>query len=578
LQSTVEGAVTTVGGPFPTSLLAGLRGKGKAKTWNSQVFDAMFVRYDSLRNYIKSVLPTGQKFTSKTSGTDGESEAILATLRPIPVCKCTITLKNPASTIKGEIIYKRGRSSEMHQTLDSDTTVLVLEPDDYTISVRLKPGSGSLKPRDPVAVELYDDLDLVFERVEDEPPVKSLTLDSASAANVDVVVPDRGSLALHNLSTDAELIIKRSGPANVSAGRYLATAADEDGRIFLRKEIEVVPGEPGELNITDWRGSTPHRSIADQLPPYDVHPTGVDFSESLRGQVTDPNLDLWLALVGASRILGPTGDYHKLAQFPLHEFGGEPANASPIYVLAGIEDPKVRPQVGVSKNANVSWSDAKQPPNMPGIWEAYFSTLPGVHLVSFRTEDQAPYTVATLASPNRGMLITFTLDDDGKPRISQFLLPFGHLLDELPEAVRSRIVHRNHLQDVRFLAQASRAFRKRRDLRKAVSHEELMELLYAKWLDPIASSLAAYEFLRRGQPGEIVEVVRNMKRYFADLPDSAALAKLSGKRARRPKEVPLFFDGLRAFPNVNWLPLPASHLDFTSPWTAWRDAVGMNAS
>jgi hypothetical protein len=64
-----------------------------------------------------------------------------------------------------------------------------------------------------------------------------------------------------------------------------------------------------------------------------------------------------------------------------------------------------------------------------------------------------------------------------------------------------------------------------------------------------------------------------MKRYFADLPDSAALAKLSGKMARRPKDVPLFFDGLRAFSNENWLPLPASHLDFTSPWTAWRAAV-----
>jgi hypothetical protein len=578
LQSTVEGTVTTVGGPFPTSLLAGLRGKGKAKTWNSQVFDAMFVRYDSLRNYIKSVLPPSQKFTSKTSGTDGESDAILATLRPIPVCKCTITIKNPPPTIKGEIVYKRGRSGETHHALDGNTTSLVLEPDDYTISVRLEPGSGSLKPRDPVAVELYEDRDLVFERIEDEPAVKSLTLDAASVAKVDVVVPDQGSLTLHNLSNDAELTIQTSGPAKVSAGRYLATAADGHGRIFLRKEIEVVPGEPGELNITEWRGSTPHRSIVDQLPPYAVHPDGIDFSESLGGEVTDPDLDLWLALVGASRILGPTGDYSKLVQFPLHEFGGEQANASPIYMLAGFEDPKVRLQVGVSKNANLSWSSATQPPNMPGILEAFFSTLPGVHLVSFRIDDQAPYTVTTLASPNRGMLITFTVDDDGQPRISQFLLPFGHLLDELPNAVRRRIVHRNHLQDVRFIAQASRAFRKRRDLRKAVSYEELMELLYAKWLDPIASSLAAYEFLRRGQPGKIVEVVRNMKRYFPDLPDSAALAKLSGKRALQPKDVPLFFDGLRAFPNEDWLPLPASHLDFTSPWTAWRAAVSVRAS
>jgi hypothetical protein len=578
LQSTVEGTVTTVGGPFPKSLLAGLRGTGKAKTWNSQVSDAMFVRYDSLRNYIKSVLPPNQKFTSKTSGTDGESDAILATLRPIPVCKCTIILKNPPSTIKGEIIYKRGRSGETHQALDRDTTSLELEPDDYTISVRLDLGSGSLNPGDPVAVELYADRDLVFERIGDKPVGTSLTLEAASEANVDVVVPDRGSLALRNLSTDAELMIKRSGPANVSAGRYLATAADEEGRIFLRKEIKVGPGQPDKLNMTDWSGSTPHRSIAGQLPPYAVRANGVDFSESLGGEVTDPDLDLWIALVGGSRILGPTGDYHKLAGFPLHDFGGEPANASPVYVLAGFEDADVRFEVGISENADVSWSPARQPPKMPGIREAYFAARPGVQLVSFRIGAQAPYTVTTLASPNRGMLITFTVDDDGQPRIAQFLLPLGHLLDKLPKAVRSRIVHRNHLQDVRFIAQASRAFRKRRDLRKAVPHQELTDLLDAKWLDPIASSLAAYEFLRRGQPEKIDEVVRNMERYFADLPDSAALAKLSGKRARRPKDVPLFFDGLRAFPNANWLPLPTSHLDFTSPWTAWRAAVSAKKS
>jgi hypothetical protein len=128
---------------------------------------------------------------------------------------------------------------------------------------------------------------------------------------------------------------------------------------------------------------------------------------------------------------------------------------------------------------------------------------------------------------------------------------------------------------VRFLAQASRAFRKRRNvLKEYLSGWGLTELLYAKWLDPIAASLASYELLRRGQTEQLPEVVGNMQRYFPDFPDTCALARLTGKSAPRTAGPPLFFDGLRAFSDYGeWLPLPASHLDFASPRTAWRAAV-----
>jgi hypothetical protein len=199
---------------------------------------------------------------------------------------------------------------------------------------------------------------------------------------------------------------------------------------------------------------------------------------------------------------------------------------------------------------------------------------PGSALLSFRIGDQPPYTVSTLASPNRGMLVTLTLDEDGKPRIGQYLLPIGHLIDWLPLEVAQQLRRRNHLRDVRFVAKASRAFRRRRDVRKEVPVDELMELFFAKWVDPIGSSLAAYEALRRGQRGELRQVVANMKRFFGDLPDTACLARLAGETVGRPTGTPLFLDGLRAFPNyAAWLPLPASHLDFTSLWSAWRAAV-----
>ena len=75
------------------------------------------------------------------------------------------------------------------------------------------------------------------------------------------------------------------------------------------------------------------------------------------------------------------------------------------------------------------------------------------------------------------------------------------------------------------------------------SDGELNDLLHAKWLDPIASSLAAHEALRRGRRNDLDEVVGNMKRYFSDIPDTAALVKLAGRDMDRP-------NGPRSFSTV----------------------------
>lgn len=581
LQSTVEGATAAVGGPFPAALLDGLRGRGRAKTWDANVSDAMFVRYDTLRSYLKRAAAPDQQITSKTAGTDGESDAILAVLRPIPLSKCNIKIDAPLP-VNGEILYRRGRSKvDEHQPLDSNANFLTLEfePDDYTVAVRLD--SGPVSPSAPVSVELWEDQTLEFQGVNvlrrgpaGKKPSAPPDLAAAASADVDFVVPGHTALNLRNVFTGEETRVDKSQRARLAAGRYLATLGSDATRNIVRREIVVAPGEDVFVNLGEWQQSAPHRAIAGQLPPDAVHPDGLDFSETLGGPISDPDLDLWLALIGGGRILGSTGDYSKLTGFPLHDFFGEQPGASPVYVLAGFENVDTRLDVALSNDAAVTWSTAIEPPSMPGIREAYMPAAPGSALLSFRIGDEPPYTVSTLASPNRGMLVTLTLDEDGKPRIGQYLLPIGHLIDRLPLAVAEQVRWRNHLRDVRFIAQASRAFRRRRDLQQEVPTDDLMELFYAKWVDPIGSSLAAYEALRRGRRAELREVVANMKRFFGDLPDTACLAKLAGEPIGRPAGTPLFLDGLRAFSDyAGWLPLPASHLDFTGLWSAWRAAV-----
>ena len=518
LQSTAEGNVATVGTAFPKALLAGLKGQGRAKTWDDTVHDAMLVRYDSLRSYLKALL-TKQPIASRVEGPDGEKDGVLAILKPVPASTCTIVIDEAPSVLRGRYSLRRGRGDAgTPQDLQGSTTVVTLEPDTYSISVQLtEPPVGNLAAQ---TCDLYEDREVVF------------------------------SAAIEG--TDGE---------------------DTEG-------LEtVVLAAPMELRPADWQQSPPHAAIASLLPQTGG---GVDFSGLLGGAITDPDLDLWLALLGGGRVLGYRGDYSKLAHFPLHDFSQAPPGASPIYVLAGFADPATPLRVGLTRDATVAWNIAIEPPGMPGIREAVLPAASGPSLVSFSIGSDAPYTVATFATPNRAMLITLTVDDDGNPRLAQYLLPLGHLIESLEPEIRSMVQSRNHLSDVCFLAQASRAFRRRRDVGRELGlredrvfgQHELDQLLYSKWLDPIASSLAAYEQLRRGRKQLLEAAIGNMKRFFRDLPDTAALAKLCGDAVAAPNGTPLFSDGLKAFPPEQFpLPLPSSQLDYTSSWTAWRAAV-----
>jgi hypothetical protein len=573
LQSTMDGATARVGSAFPKALLAGLSGKGRAKAWQPQIADSMVVRYDTLRSFLKSTL-TSQPITSRTEGPEGESDAVLATISPVPQSTLTVEIANAAASVKGEIAYTRGRAgAPVRQAFDSQPIVLPLEPDDYAVSLRLQ--DGTVDPAAAVPVDLYDDRSTRFTSIAGgiSPPPPMPPPPPPMGAAVDIVVPPRAVLDVRNMSSGDKQTFDASETAQLPQGRYLATLRGGDGgaQFLKRKEIIVEAGADIALNLADWHASMPHVAIADRLPQAGG---GVWFSESLGGPVTDPDLDLWLALLAAGRVLGSRGDFSKLAPFPLHDFIAEPPGASPIYLLAGFEGDATRLAVGLSSGADVPWTWARHPPAMPGIREAYLAAHAGPQLLSVRIGDGAPYTIATLAVPNRAMVVTLTLDEEGGRRFSQYLLPLGHLMDFLQPEVRKQLADRTPLADVRFLAQASRAFRRRRSIEQQVPSGMLLDLLLAKWLDPIGCALAAYEYVRRGRLGEIGEAVANMMRFFAELPDTSALARLNGNAIARPRGVPLFFDGLRAFPDyAAWLPLPASHLDFASPWTAWLAAV-----
>ena len=292
-------------------------------------------------------------------------------------------------------------------------------------------------------------------------------------------------------------------------------------------------------------------------------------------ECTEPDLDMWLAIIGAGRILsqGP-GTYHKIGCLPLREFWNEQAGSSSIYVLAGFEHPGTRLKVSVSPDKAPNWIPVSRPKNL-NLWEAHAALEPGQHFVSFKIGDGICYTVASQTLVNRCTLITLTQDANRQPQLVQYLLPVGVLTGYLPDLIQHMLSGRNQLDDVRKITRLHQAFRSRRDVFDIVRDVDLQVLLYCKWGNPVGSSLAAYELMRRGVFGAMEEVSRNMQHFFPELPDTVAITNLGTAIGRHPPTgVPLFLDGLRAFSDLNdWLPFPSSNLDYSRSWTTWRAVV-----
>ena len=563
LQSTIPAATAAVDGTFSQELMAGLKGRSTAKTWDETDPDAMLVRYDTLRAYVRERMKT-QRIYNKVEGEGGEADGIIIRLKPAPSSKCDVRIEGSAGSVSGFIDIDGRRTGRRRTALSGTSTQLDLKPDRYAVSIELDQGHVRDNGRD---VTVLDDAVLTFQF---DPATSAPTLGESMRTFSDIVVPGGASIELHELVTGERQVFRNDMPRAVPDGRYATILRDRDNRVV--KSDVVVVGAGQVIDVTGWSNGPPRTTIATRLPN---EQGALSFSETL-APVSDPDLGIWLALLGGGKILNGIDQrtYSKIGAFPLHDFGAEVPGSSPLYLLAGFDDPTTRLKVGVSTPEQVTiWTDATQPGDLIGIRECYLQRSAGSQLVSLRVGDAAAYTVASLTSQNRATLMTLTLDEDGAPIVSQYLLPLGRLAGNLDPFIASQLAGRNHLSDVKMLAQSVRAFRNRRDISTSFPEFALENVLYAKWVDPITPALAAYELIRRGRTQSLAEVVHNLTTYFPELPDDAALARLAGLGDAPYRPTPLFLDGLRAFEHIEQkLPLPAANLDYTSPWTAWREA------
>ncbi|HEX5736273.1 MAG TPA: caspase family protein [Blastocatellia bacterium] len=587
LYSTALGQVAKVQSGFTQLLLKGLTGTGKAKKWES---GKMYVTFERLRDYVKTNLQ-GQESEAKTVA---DADGFILELSPVPQSTCEVIVDN-ASEQDSFTLKVSNDLMDKDIPFQGGSHKFDLKPFDYFFEVR-HPVATVLQvdPPPPGPLSLYEPVVVRFKK---QPVTRGMVggfrgggmpRGGRSPSSTPVAAPRKASVTLEAApNTEIHLVSAETGKTTISPARLAADVPPgtytarvmERGVAIQTRQFTVAAGKPVKIDLLERPVSEVRERILQTVSDAGTSRYAA-FSETL-GPMSNWDLSLWLSVFGASHIVGAPGRFSKLAKLPLDTFTDVKKGASPVYVLAGFEKSKGRFDVALSQGARVKWEPLEKVKSLVGIYQRRVEAKPGPHLLSLRLADQAPVTLAVHCLPNRATFVNFAEDAQGNLKVHQFLLPIHSLFRYLDPLV-TLYLDNDPLSIIRTMTLAQSKFASNHPINPEPGTKERQDwqaLMYGKWLDPIMSLIACYEMIRRGEAKKEMNslkiVIQNLRKYFGGIPDTEVIAKLLGLKAKKLDAPPLLLDGVLALEEAatKLLPLPASKLDYNSPWTAWRAAV-----
>jgi len=592
LFSVAQGLAARTDSGFAKHLVDGLNGKGRAKGWYRE---DLYVKFDFLREYLETA-------TKKAvDGDPGSGDGLILKVEPVPAEPCVIKVQDAEPSDRFAFTVKRRNKPIVAGEFEgAEHTVVIDEPGDYQVEVT-HPAAPVVRVKPPAArpVDLYDPAEVHFRKLtgpasrglESAPiaPGPEGTLNVQGAPNASIRVR-----SVQSIAKEPEVFDSVSLSRLVPPGDFLVEV-EEAGQVVARQTVSVRAGQTVQADPLAGP-SSPLRDGLLQFFPRDGH--AVEFSESLGGATADRDLGLWLSLIGASRVVGRDGgrEFSKLGKVPLKaNFEAVPPGRAALFVLAGFEGRLGPYAIGVGKDP--TWAEMTPVEGVEGLHEFSVEVEPGSKLVTFQTKGAPPVTLSTHALANRATLFALSNGGGLAPiKLYQFLLPIHALMGRLPAEVQWRVESIPPLQTTRFIVKVERLFAGDRSINKvfnpdegavdAASRQQYDELIDAKWLDPVASLIAANDLLRRGVLGGRPDLARykhvlpvmvaNFRRFFGEIPDVEAVAKAIAADWKLPTAPPMLADSLTAF-NLEeqkaFMPFSNDRRHFGTPWVAWVGAV-----
>lgn len=587
LFSVEQGVAARTNSGFSKHLIKGLNGAGRAKGWRDD--GGLYVTFDRLWPYVESQMKRA------VSHHIGDSDGIILKVDPVPPTECRIRIEGADTEHRFTCrIELRGMLVTEEPFKGATQTIVLQSPENYSVTVRSDDVAivRVTPPPQDRTVDLFEPAEVVYEVI----PVGLESVTASPSWPEEVAVQIDGA---------PNTTIKITGPHGDLAGagfESLATSlAPGEYRIQLREAGELVgddtitiePGGPQNIKPSLLPRSSVHKAIQSKLGQPEARE--ITFSETLEFSTGDSDLGLWLAYLGASRILTPPKSFSKLSQVSLKsDFSHLPEEKSAIYILHAL--PELRGPFAIGIGAQPEWVEMTEVAGIPQFFEASLTVSPGHHLLSYQPFGGVPLSLATHVLPGRVTLLTLTPNTGVMPfRLLQYLLPIWSRSNELHPETAKRITS-EPLKVMRLLTQIQRLYAREESVWREfgavsgsgdVAGKQLyLEMTGGDWVDPVGTILAANDLLRLGalnakskfasSEQRLRAMIHHLREHFIDLPDTQALCKAIGEPYRVPDSVPLLADSLAAFSSDEqrtFAPISNGRRLFNTPWLAWAGVV-----
>jgi hypothetical protein len=584
LFSVTAGLAARTDSGFAKHLVDGLGGKGRAKGWYRE---DLYVKFDFLREYLKKVTKQA------VDGNAGSGDGLILKVEPIPVepCKISVAGAGPTDHFRFEVT-RRSKQVLAGEFDGAEHTIMIDQPGDYQLEVFHRSANVErVKPPANALVDLYDPAEAVFrmrfdglEATSKAPPeTGSLTVNFTPNTRIRV-------RSAQQIGETTLVFANEMPPRRLPPGEYVVEI-DEAGEVIARQVVSLSAGESVKVDPLEGPSSPLRDGLLGSLKK---HGHSVEFSPQPGGTIADRDLGLWLSLIGASSVVDGWAEGSNFAVVPLNanDESIAPGRAG-LLVLAGFETRGGLAAIGLGKRPR--WTEMLSAPNVPGLFEFASELDPGPNLVTFQQQNHRPVTLAVNALAGHATLVIFSSGGGLAPiKIYQLFVRIPTFEEQLPVLLRWRSTEAPLPYVVRFIVLLERLFAGHQSISKAMSPERPVEpawrhlydrLSEARWLDPIATLIAAHDLLRRGvtnDKGHRAEFRRLLmmtdiyQRVLRAMPDAQALARLMGAKWALPEAPPILADSLTAFNQEEqeaFMPFSNDKRHFGTPWVAWINAV-----
>lgn len=534
-------------GAFTSSLLAGLRGAGKAKVWDRRD-EEYVVRFDQLFRFIVADVLEKQinvgnqeKVILQLPRTAGErggitgNDPVLARFNEAAFPNETLRIHiEPFEASTGPVLIVQRESTPVDKK-EGITEIPVefsLRPREYRI--RASASGFSEREKRGWWVELWGPQELRVELVARTDDVLETVLTRSPPASADGTVYSEGfgaydDMGLESLGSQPEATIElfsqdELAPLELydSAGILLAHGNGSVRQTVwpgIYRGVMRLPGVPpvtviipvneGEKPQVGVNAPSPSRAVAELIRSGRYHVekdnTVLVSETSGAGPIAGLHLSTILTMAGGVLLLDPVElDAYHLRNLGLQALDAKTTAEGGVMLLVADEIP----EKNFVQRARIRLLPIDGPvkgshsllPIQPTIGQYSTTAAPGSYWLAFEPPEQPPLISLVTIPSGRVCMIVLSRAADGNIQMFQYLPPTNGGFTAQPRYLR-------RLEMIqRFYSEGA--------LQRAY------ELIEPNFVEPIAGCLGGYLLLRLGRSRELDISARSMTTHFPDVPDS----------------------------------------------------------